>query len=181
MTLISENSVLNRIGEIKSEERTIFSIGALVTVIKMIDISYCRLFALLERYKESSQEEVIMQAWLVIGNLNKLRCLLDKVSGIKKNEPWFKLFIKKIENVENPRNFIEHYDNELSKLIVEVKPLLGYISWLTYKEDKIISTISIPGILRKCKGLELVNPVGKIMRSKVDHINYFLGDNKLNI
>ena len=182
MTLISEKSVLNRINELKSRESIKFSIEALVIVIKMVDVSYSRLVSLLNGYKESSSEEVFMQNWLVIGNLNRLRCLIEQVPGIKKKEPWFQIFSRKINDVEDLRHLIEHYDKQLRELILKVKPLLGHISWVIICEDKKLSiNFALPGIIRKYKGLELVNPVGKSMRFVVDHITYYLGDKKLNI
>jgi len=181
VTLISEKSALSKIYKI-SDENTKFSIEALVIVIKMIDVSYSRLVSLLERYEKAISEEVFMQNWLVIGNLNRLRCLIGQVPGIKKNEPWFQLFLRKIRDVENPRNLIEHYDKQLRELILKVRPTLGYISWLGLgKEKEFYSKLTSIGIIRKYKGLELVNPVGKSMRFKIDHVTYFLGDAKLNI
>lgn len=183
MTLISEKSALSKIYKIISDENTMFSIEALVIVIKMIDVSYSRLVSLLERYDEKAiSEEVFMQNWLVIGNLNRLRCLIEQVPGIKKNEPWFQLFSRKIGDVENPRHLIEHYDKQLRDLISKVRPTLGYISWLALgKEKELYSKLASIGIIRKYKGLELVNPAGKSMRFKIDHVTYFLGDEKLNI
>jgi len=183
VTLISEKSALSKIYKIISDENTMFSIEALVIVIKMIDVSYSRLVSLLERYDEKAiSEEVFMQNWLVIGNLNRLRCLIEQVPGIKKNEPWFQLFSRKIGDVENPRHLIEHYDKQLRDLISKVRPTLGYISWLALgKEKELYSKLASIGIIRKYKGLELVNPAGKSMRFKIDHVTYFLGDEKLNI
>ena len=99
MTLISEKSVLNRISKLKSNESIKFSFEALVIIIKMIDVSYSRLVSLLIRYEKSISEEIFMQNWLVIGNLNRLRCLIGQVPGIKKNEPWFQSFFRKIGKV----------------------------------------------------------------------------------
>lgn len=182
MTLISEKSALNKICEIISDKSTMFSIEALVIVIKMIDVSYSRLVSLLDRYEKAISEEVFMQNWLVIGNLNRLRCLIGQVPGIKKNEPWFQLFSRKIGEVENPRHLIEHYDKQLRDLILKVRPTLGHISWLDLgKEKELYSKLASIGIIRKYKGLELVNPAGKSMRFKIDHVTYFLGDEKLNI
>lgn len=182
MTLISEKSVLNRICEIKSEKSTMFSIEALVIVIRMIDISYSRLVSLLNRYEKAISEEVFMQNWLVIGNLNRLRCLIGQVPGIKKKEPWFQSFFRKIRDVENLRHLIEHYDNQLRDLILEVKPTLGHVSWLILGKDKKLSIKLVSlGIIRNYKSLELVNPVGKNIRFEIDHITYYLGNEKLNI
>ena len=182
MTLISENSALSKIYKKISDENTKFSIEALVIVIKMIDVSYTRLVSLLERYEKAISEEVFMQNWLVIGNLNRLRCLIGQVPGIKKNEPWFQSFSRKMRDAEKPRHLIEHYDKQLRDLILKVRPLLGHISWLILGINKKLSTkLILPGIIRGYKGLELVNPAGKSMRFKIDHVTYSLGDEKLNI
>lgn len=182
MNLISEKSALSKIYEKISDENIKFSIEALTIVIRMINVSYSRLVSLLERYERSISEEVFMQNWLVIGNLNRLRCLIGQLPGIKKNEPWFQLFFKKIRDVENPRNLIEHYDKQLRELILKVRPTLGYICWLGLgKEKEFYSKLASIGIIRKYKNLEMINPAGKIMRFKIDHVTYFLGDAKLNI
>ena len=118
MNIISEESTLSKIYKKISDENIKFSIEALVIIIKMINVSYSRLVSLLERYEKAISEEVFMQSWLVIGNLNRLRCLIGQVPGIKKNEPWFQLFLKKIRDVENPRHLIEHYDKQLRELIL---------------------------------------------------------------
>lgn len=180
--LITDTSVLNKTNEIKAAERVSFSIEGLINIIKMVEISYSRLLFLLDSYDGKNSEEVTMQAWLVIGNLNRLHCLIDKVSGIRKGEVWFQLFIRKITAVESLRHIIEHYDGEINGLILNIKPILGHVSWIIYEGNKKVQVkIVVPKTLRKYKGLGLVNPAGKVMRAKIDHITYYLGADSLDI
>lgn len=160
----------------------VFLKESLLNLIEMVEVGYSRLVQLLNNYSSVSQEEIIMQAWCVIGNLNRLRCLIRKGLGIKKKEPWFQLFARKIKGVEDSRHFIEHYDEKIDNLILMVKPLLGHLSWIIYEGDKKLNVlIVIPGRLRKYKNLTIVNPAGKNIRAKIDHITYFLGNYELNI
>ena len=182
MTPLFENSDFNKIYKSINDDIIKFSIEALVIIIKMVDISYSVLVFMLENHNKESSEEVFMQSWLVITNLNRLRCLIEQIPGIKKKEPWFQLFSRKIKEVENSRHLIEHYDKQLRDLILKVKPTLGHISWIEIRKEKeTYSKLTSLGVIRKYKGLELVNPAGQSIRYKIDHITYFLGDEKLNI
>lgn len=182
MTNIFNDSDFIKIYKNINDDIIKFSIDTIVRIIKMIDVSYSGLVLMLENYKNEISEKVFMQNWLIIGNLNRLRCLINQLPGIKKNEPWFQLFLRKIYDVEKSRHFIEHYNQELKDLILEVKPTLGHISWVELENDKKYSIFSsVIGIIRNYKGLEAVNPAGKNFRYKIDHITYFLGDEKINI
>ena len=180
--MIPNESVLNKIGQIKGNDRAAFSIEALVILIKMVDLSYERLFYLLKKKEQALSEDISMHAWLVVGNMNRLRCLIDKVSGIKKSEPWFQSFTRKVKIVEKTRHIIEHYDGQINSLQQNVKPLLGHISWVEYLNDGTFKIqLLLPGTIKKYKGLGLVNPLGMPARAEIDHINYYLGDESLDL
>lgn len=182
--LVSDKSILNEIHRIKASERVSLSLEALVCLIKMIDIGYLRLVGMLKNKEgiELVSEETLMETWAIVSNLNRLRCILGKISGIKKNNSWFRLISRQIDSVEPSRHFIEHYDRSFESILTDVKPVLGHISWIRPKGEKEIEIqLIIPGRLRLFKGLGAVNPVGKQIRDSVDQITIFLGNNELNI
>lgn len=180
--IISEQSVLNNIHKIEASERTKLSLEAIVSLLRMVDISYLRLVELLQNSTILVPEKVIMEAWTIVGNLNRFRCILEKVSGVKKNNPWFQLISRQIKIVEPSRHFIEHYDGRLEVLLTEVKPLLGHLSWLESSDAKeVVVKLSIPGRVRLFKGLGVVNPAGKKLIDSIDQITLYLEDNGLNI
>lgn len=180
--LIANESVLNDVHKIKASERVVLLLEAIVSLIKMIDISYLRLVSFLQNLPNLASEEVILEAWTIVDNLNRLRCVLGKGSGVKKNSPWFQLISRQIKIVESSRNFIEHYDRSLELLLANVKPVLGHLSWIEPEDEKtFLSKVSIPGKMRLFKGLGIVNPAGKKIRDRIDQITLYLDDNELNL
>jgi len=180
--LISEESILNQLPQDMFNEREFIFIEAIVSTIKTIDISYCRLIECLNSKTVSADEFLMIEVWNIIDSSHRLRCLLDKTPSIKKNEPCFQLTIRKLKTVEPIRHFIQHYDREINNLISNVMPLMGHLSFVVAKNRKEYQVISIvPGYVRKYKGLEMVNPLGHQIVSEIDLIEFYINHLRVSL
>lgn len=149
--MILSDSILNSIPSNLDEKEAAF-IRAGTHSLKMIDVSYKRLcsFLLNNSVTHTATEIAMIDVWNIIDSSHRLRCILEKTPGLKKNLAWFQLTIRKLKELEEIRHFIQHYDREIDKLNLNIKPLLGHISWCQYKnETQFIVRVSVPGHIKK--------------------------------
>ena len=181
--LIGSDSILNQIPNDKISERERIFVESIVHSLKMIENSYSNLVKLLyEDSDELATELPMIEIWSLIDSFHRLRCVMEKTPGIKKKESWFQISLRKLKLSEDIRHFIQHYDREIDALITQVKPLLGHLSWLEIETEKKFKVgLIVPGTLRKFKGLEVVNPAGKLVKGKIDLITFFISNHKISV
>lgn len=181
--LIRKNSILNQLPNDKLSERERIFIEAIVHSINIIDVSYHRLAKLLIDDSDNLATELPMiEVWNIIDSCHRLRCIIEKTPGIKKRESWFQITVRKLKGTEDIRHFIQHYDREIDNLIDQVKPLLGHLTWFhNLNENEFKVGLIVPGAIRKFKGLEVVNPAGKLVRGKIDLITFHIGNQKISL
>lgn len=180
--ILEDNSLLLKLHETKIDEKSQLFFDALVYTIQTIDLSYSKINELLDVDGATDNAPIMRESWVIIDNLYRLKCLIGIMPLVKRNVPWFQLTIRKLSLVESSRHFIEHYDGELPKLFSNVQPLVGHIAYVKRTGEKQFATaVRVQGKLRKYKGLTMVNPAGKVMRGKIDHITLCLGDNVVDI
>lgn len=180
--IVHEKSILNKLPKDKLSEREIILFQSIVHLVTILDISYNRLKSLLSDGNNLATELPMIDVWNIIDSSHRLRCIIEMTPGIKKSSPWFQLTLRKLQKTEDIRHFIQHYNREIDNLITNVKPLLGYLSWVENIDEKNfkIGTI-IPGYLREFKGLQLVNPAGSLIRDKIDLITFYIGNYKISL
>jgi len=181
--IIKRDSVLNQLPKEVLTEREIIFLETIIHSIRVIDISYNRLAKQLHENKDDLATELPMiEVWNIIDSSHRLRCIVEKTPGLKKKAIWFQLTVRKLKETEDLRNFIQHYNQEIDNLINNVQPLLGHLSWvekLNGNEAKI--GLIVPGNLRQFEGLELVNPAGKMIRSNIDLVTFYMSKFELNL
>ena len=181
--IIHKESILNKLPSEKLNEKEIILFESIVHLVTTLNISYDRLKSMLLKNADDLAEELLMiDVWHIIDTSHRLRCILEKTPGIKKNEPWFQLTLRKLQKTEDIRNFIQHYNREIDSLLTNVKPLLGHLSWYEDINDKEFKVVTIiPGNIRKFQGLGVVNPAGRLIRDKIDLITFYIGNCKISL
>ncbi|MDX2258645.1 MAG: hypothetical protein NW205_06965 [Hyphomicrobiaceae bacterium] len=75
--------------------------------------------------------QVVADAWSMIDAVHRIRLLIDRAPVLPKNEPAFRVFKDATSGVEPLRHYIQHINNEVSKIIGHAQPLWGSISWVS--------------------------------------------------
>ena len=147
-----------------------------------LDLAHARLYEELAKITHDGEPtdsseidftSVFLDAWAVVDNVHRLKALLDNVPGLKKKEPALQLFKKSLSTFEPLRHGIQHLNSEIPKLEATQLPVWGCLSWALIvgtQPDYIIHTFSlVPGSTR-WKGQPLLNPIGRLFNSPLDHI-----------
>lgn len=180
--IIKSDSILLKLHETKIDEKGQLFFDALIYTMQTIDESYLTLYKLLDVEEATNNTPIMRESWTIVDNLYRFKGILGILPRVKKNLPWFQLTLRKIGSVEDSRHFIEHYDAQLQQLYDKVQPLVGYVAYVKRTGDKQFATaVRVQGKLRKYKGLNMINPAGKILRNNIDHITIYLGDNEVNL
>jgi hypothetical protein len=180
--LIPQNSNLREVyKKVGVDEKRKLFLEGIIFIVDTIDQRYQSMTVLLQP-DAPDMNNAMRDAWVIIDNLYRLRLVIDSASGFDKSRPPFQLTFRKLIPVEPMRHFIEHYDRSLHQIYKDVKPLVGHLGYLKLLDNKRMGSVfAIPGSLRKFKGLGLVNPAGKSMRHKVDHVTLYLGEDSVDI
>jgi hypothetical protein len=115
----------------------------------------------------------MLDAWSIIDSVHRLRILINKTPGLKKQSPGFQIFDRGTTSIKDLRNFIQHLDEETQDLVGQNIPVWGVLSWFTMLDPKHNSgftcTILAGTIFQSMDGL-LINPLGKEIKAPVDLI-----------
>jgi hypothetical protein len=180
--LIKENSILKTLPTDKLGASDLYYLEAVVTLVAVLERHYKKLFDLLSAEKVIADESIIVEVWGIIGSYRKLECILNQCPGLKKKDPQIQLYLKSINKAENLRHFIEHYNGEIKELYDNTKPPFGHLSFAKFVDEKNINVqVIVPGYVRKFKGLQMVNPVGKEFRNEIDLVMYYFGNLEIDL
>ena len=106
---------------------------------------------------------VMMDAWMIIDAVNRLRALVEATRGLKRG-PAVISFYRSVEDVETLRNAVQHLIGEVEELEKNGRPLWGSLSW-SYRESPDAKTgdilLVVPGTIAPTEDLPMVNPLGK--------------------
>lgn len=72
------------------------------------------------------RDEVVGAAWDIVDWLDRLRCLLRVLAGVKR-DAWYRLFMRALAPVEEVRNFAQHFDREIAGLVKGTFPVFGAV------------------------------------------------------
>jgi len=181
--IIKDESIFFRIDGKCFLAKDLLFIDTIRHITQMIDISYNRLISTLQSTDNNLQNEfALIDGWAMIGSINRLRTLLEKMPNISHNFLWYKNFYQKIKDVKHIRDFIEHFDEKIQSQIEKDNFMLGYISWVELREDNsIVSNLLYSLRIRNNVDLKVVNPAGRGFRFKIDHITFCLNEGEVNL
>lgn len=118
---------------------------SILHIIRMIEISYNELCKhLLDTETPQYAELKMVYAWALVDNFDRLKKILNTPRGIRKKEPWLRIFINKLEQkgaLKNIRDSFQHIDDNrkkgdqnfsgrrIDRLIDKEMPLIGCLSY----------------------------------------------------
>ncbi len=180
--ILPNESILHSLPTNKIGEKELYWFEAIISITRMLEISYSRLFDLIITNEQNiATESLNIESWNIIDNFNRLYCILSRCPRIKKKSPWIKLILNDLKEVENARHFIQHYDREIDNLHAQTLPPLGYLCYAIKIDTKKIQTRTVvPGYVRKYS-LQTINPVGKDFKMDIDLITYFIGNHTIQL
>jgi hypothetical protein len=165
--LLPKDSPLRNPPALESPQKA--AVDALRFALDMTHISYLRLIEGLHRIGEMHRAGVertdepttaLVDAWAVIDNLWRLRCVLRSFPRLKRT-PDLEADLRALETVEPLRNGIQHLAGEFRNS--DRTPLLGSLNWFWSPDDPNAGGYSIcfaAGALRDGV-IPIANPAGK--------------------
>ena len=181
--IINNESILFKIEGTRFPAKDLLFIDAIRHISQMIDISYNRLIHTLSSKDNNLKNELAtIDGWSIIGSLNRLRILLEKMPNISRKLLWYKKYYQKIKSVKGIRDFLEHFDEKVQSQIDKGNFTLGHISWLELKDDNsIVGNLLVSLRPKSTANLTSVNPAGKAFRWKIDHVTFYIGESEVNL
>ena len=164
------------------------------TSLAIADIASSRLHDLLLTYSEAHgrgertarlDDAVLLAAWSLVDVANRLRLVVDRTPGLKKNAG-VKSFLKAMGGVEALRHYVQHLDTELATLAESGWPIWGSLTWThkpteTHDTNEVTVIVLIPGSFARSDGYPVVNPAGKTLRMPIDHISLTAAGTTVNL
>jgi hypothetical protein len=139
------------------DRRQLLYLDGIRYAIAMADLAYRRLYDVLlaESHRFAREEaapagqsgqtitSVLLDAWMMVDSVNRLRQLLDEMPGLKKKQTPLLAFRAATNVVPDLRNAVQHLRGEFSKLVAANQPVWGAVTWLSV-------LAGTPTILRWC-------------------------------
>lgn len=193
--VFSEDSPFRKLPRNLNRPQLMFFDGIRFSV-EMISLSYARLAATLLKISEEAVTEdssdlpmldrisALQEAWSIVDSTFRLKCLLEATPHLKKNMPDLQLFFRKTSAVTKLRNIIQHLNTEMKSLIQGNHPAWGVLCWtnITDAENFISDSFTyVPGTMFDSKDIPTLNPLGRIFREKIDHVELHAGKYNISI
>jgi hypothetical protein len=167
--VLDPNSPLHRLPAGLHRRQTLMLDGISISI-DMATMSYGRLQnSLLELSRGLAQDQprppglgalVMMDAWMIIDAVNRLRVLVAETRGLKQRHA-VDSFRRSVEDVEILRNAVQHLPGEVAELEKNGRPLWGSLSW-GYRESPTAAIhVLVPGTIAPTEGLPMVNPLAE--------------------
>ena len=153
---------------------------------KFARLTYARVIATLGAYDpkclgSQSLDALILDCWVIVDLAKRIRTMLNKTPGLRHNEG-LRRFLEVTNSVPDFRHYIQHLETKASDLAPTGHPIWGSVSWAKLQSEKNVSMFMYaPGRLAKCKGIPIVNPVGRTFHGKIDHVELALNGQIINL
>jgi hypothetical protein len=188
--IIEKDSPLRRFPANSENKQTLFFDGIRYSI-EMAALAYARLqrnlYDLTVHCVKTSDKPIdftpaILDAWSIVDSVHRLRILLDRTPGMKKQSPGFQVFYRSTNSIKDLRNFIQHLDEETQGLIGQNIPVWGALSWFTMLDPNGKSGFTctiVAGTLFQNMDSSLINPLGKNVNVPVDLITLTANNNAI--
>lgn len=130
------------------------------------------------------QTDSVSLAWDFIDWSDRIRKLLGHGAGLKKRDPWFKEFKAVLNEVEEARHFIQHFDKSINTYLEESIPPLGYVTGIVATKDGIFSVGDTAGSFYIEGGVPFQFNVGVVpekVEPPIDSIHLHIGNEQVNL
>ena len=147
--LVSADSPLRRVRN-DIPVTTVFFLDGCRYAIEMTDLAFRRLEATIAAF-DSRPDALgpqivcaISDAWVIVDSVHRLRELVQHFPGLKKREPEVQIFLRSTKELDDLRNFVQHFRTEITRFAERRMPLWGTLSWSHADGEPTTHTI-IPG------------------------------------
>ncbi|HRD74421.1 MAG TPA: hypothetical protein PK264_00560 [Hyphomicrobiaceae bacterium] len=79
----------------------------------------------------SAVMQVVADTWMMIDATQRIRLLIERTPTLSKNEPAIRVFKDGTSAVEPLRHYVQHINNEVTRITGQAQPLWGSISWVS--------------------------------------------------
>lgn len=168
------------------EKRALLLLNSISFVFSTLRRRYRHLCDLLQQYHvQNEDDEIISTVWDIIDWSDRLRKLLNHGAGINKSEQWYRSIVKGIEPVEKMRNIVQHISGSLEECLRKRTPLFGYL-YAFCSGDQLSKGHIVVVLPSGHKAQDIAQNavyinVGIDFHPPVDHIHFFIGEQRLNV
>jgi hypothetical protein len=74
------------------------------------------------------RNEIVGLAWDIVDWMDRLRKILNSVSGVKRKTGWYKDLTDALSHAESLRNLFQHFDGNIKKFVDGSYPIMGSIT-----------------------------------------------------
>lgn len=89
--------------------------------------------------KSSQTINSIQYIWQIIDTVNRIRGLIEYVIGFSHRSEGYKQFIDNTISIKDFRNFYQHLNSEIPRIVELENPIIGVISWVAKDQNKSIT------------------------------------------
>lgn len=177
--------VLQRLPQNLDRKQMLFLDGIRYSV-EMAETAYERLrktlLTLTNRYLEKKRlriesltAQAILDAWVIIDSVHRLRGLLRQMPRVKQKTPNLVTFYKQTEKVEKLRNLVQHLNHEIDDLVRENLPVWGTLNWVAIPDsvDNTYYSCSLTPGSQFGRVNPFINPIGKDLQPPIDLIELY--------
>ena len=141
--LVEKDSPLRRVS-VHTDPRVILFLDGIRYSIEIIDLSYNRLLKTLDIISNPENTnieltELIVQAtsdaWSIVDFAHRLRELVQQLPQLRKKEASVQLFIRNTDELEELRNFVQHFRTEIDSFVSRSMRLWGVVSWSKINDE----------------------------------------------
>jgi len=161
-------------------------LDAMEESLKFVRLTYARLIATLKAHDPEcpggqAPDALVLDCWAIVDLAKRIRTVLNNTPGLMHNEE-LQRFLKVTDLVPDFRHYIQHLETKAKDLAPTGHPIWGSVSWAKVLSEKEISVgMYAPGRLAKCKGIPVVNPVGRAFHGEIDHIELAVNGQVINL
>ena len=168
--LMSDDSPLRRLPA-ALHRRQALALDGISVSIDMTMMAYWQLRVALWLHGKASERatswplvlQAVTAAWAIVDDVHRIGVLVRRLPGLKRG-PAVAALLKAADQVEAPRNAVQHLDGEIEELLDSGRPVLGSLSWVNMAspDAKRLSVgLLLPGTLAPAHGVPVVNPLGR--------------------
>lgn len=127
---------------------------------------------------------MVSLGWDIVDWCERLRKVLHGLAGVRNKEKWLQDLRAALKPIEEVRNFLQHYDKEMKRFIIDLYPLMGGVCACFPIEDGwhtvYISCNPVGSAIDK--GTTLVGfQVPSSIVGEVDYITFAIAEHYLNL
>jgi hypothetical protein len=174
---VSDNSPLRRLPAALHRRQALALDGISVSV-DMTMVAYWQLRVALWHHGRASERatswplvlQAVTAAWSIVDDVHRIGVLVRRLPGLKRG-PAVTALLKAADQVESPRNAVQHLDGEIEELPDSGRPLWGSLFWvkMASPDAKRLSVgLLVPGTLAPTHGVPVVNPLGREIELPID-------------